>query len=153
MVLSGFVRVCYRNKTGLCNTNIIGRRMSSLFKVGDNASFTKKITKEDIERFVELSGDSNPLHLGDGQERAIVHGAYLNGLVSALMGTKLPGPGTLVVAQNLNFPNKCYVGDVVNVKVELVDIRKIVRAKFECTVEEEGTVVLYGSANLILPKS
>lgn len=116
------------------------------YKVGDTATQKTKITKEDIEKFSKLSGDVNPIHF---QEKAIVHGAFLNSLVSAVIGNNLPGPGTLVVAQTLNFPNKCFAEEEVTVRVELVEDRKILKVTFKCEVEKESKIVLYGDAKLV----
>lgn len=120
------------------------------YKIGDTATMKRKISKRDIEKFIELSGDANPIH--SQKDQALVHGAFLNSLVSAVIGNELPGPGTLVVAQHLNFPDKCFVGEEVTITVELVEDRKIVKVKFMCTVEKESKVVLYGDAKLVKSK-
>lgn len=124
-------------------------------RVGDVATLRKKITAEDIEKFSELSGDTNPVHLDKKFVQSqttfkdlVVHGAHLNSLVSRVIGTKLPGPGTLVVRQQLNFPNPCYAGEEVEVTVTLANLRKIITVDFLCTATE-GKVVLEGSAQLM----
>lgn len=117
--------------------------------VGDSATMTKKITSLDVQKFTELSGDSNPVHTSQHQQRAIVHGAYLNSLVSCLMGTQLPGAGSLVVKQTLNFPSKCFVDDVVVVTIRILEVRKIIKVSFQCVVESEEKTVLYGDAHLV----
>lgn len=114
------------------------------FKVGDTATLEKVITERDLELFKEVSTDRNPVHNG---ERCIVHGALLNGLVSAAFGTKLPGPGAILVEQHLKFPNPCYVGEKVIVTVEVKAVRKIVECAFRCTVGEK--VVLFGTAKMM----
>lgn len=126
------------------NANVLSKLKH--YKVGDVATIKREISREDIEKFVQLSGDANPVHL---QEKAVVHGAFLNSLVSAVIGNQLPGPGTFVIAQTLNFPNKCFVGDEITVVVELLENRKILKVKFECTVEKESKVVLHGDAKLV----
>ncbi|XP_076256084.1 hydroxyacyl-thioester dehydratase type 2, mitochondrial-like [Rhynchophorus ferrugineus] len=120
--------------------------------VGDQATLTKRISAKDVNTFMKLSGDSNPIHSSVGDQNAVVHGAYLNSLVSCIIGTKLPGAGTLVVKQTLNFPNKCFVGDTVTVTVKVLEIRKIIKVAFNCMVEEDEKVVLYGDAHLIMEK-
>lgn len=124
-------------------------------KVGDVATLRRKITAEDIKKFSELSGDTNPIHLDkkfvESQTTfrdVVVHGAHLNSLVSRVIGTKLPGPGTLVVRQELNFPNPCYAGEEVEVTVTLANLRKIITVDFLCTATD-GKVVLKGSAQLM----
>lgn len=132
---------------------ISGRCIS--FKVGDSATFKKKITPKDVEKFAELSGDKNPLHIDKcyiqsqtSFRSCVVHGAYLNSLVSKVIGTQLPGPGVVVVRQELNFPNPCYVGEEVEVIVRLTGLRKIITIDFTCKTNN-GQVILYGNANLI----
>lgn len=126
-------------------------------KVGDVATLKKTITTEDIKRFAELSGDTNPLHLNQEFiksqttfENLVVHGAHLNSLVSSVIGTLLPGPGTVVVRQELHFPSPCYAGETVEVSVTLVRLRKISTVDFSCLAS--GKVVLKGSAQLMLPQ-
>lgn len=108
--------------------------------------FTRKITKQDVDEFTRISGDNNPVHLGD---KPLVHGAFLNALVSGVIGTRLPGPGTIVVAQTLRFPSQCRVDDVVTIKVDLISARKLYLVNFTCTVEDR--TVLEGDAKLIPP--
>lgn len=133
-----------------------GRFLS--LKVGDVATLTKTITTEDIKKFAEVSGDTNPLHLDqefiNNQttfQNVIVHGAHLNSLVSSLIGTVLPGPGTVVVRQDLHFPSPCYAGETVEVTVNLTSLRKISTVNF-CCLATKGKVVLKGSAQLVLPQ-
>lgn len=133
------------------------RSFSQQFKVGQEASLRKKISRQDIEKFIDVSGDANAVHSAVGSQRALVHGAYLNSLVSCVMGTKLPGSGTLVVKQTLIFPNKCFVDDTVTVTVRLIEVRKIIKVGFKCVVDDgngcgDEKVVLYGDAQLIMDK-
>ncbi|XP_060518634.1 LOW QUALITY PROTEIN: armadillo repeat-containing protein 7 [Cylas formicarius] len=121
--------------------------------LGQEACLTKTITLRDVQKFVDISGDSNPIHLATNGNRVVVHGAFLNAIISRVIGTKLPGPGTLVVRQNLNFPNKCYVGDTIEASVRVEDIRKIIKVSFKCQVKTESKVVLYGDAYLVRDKS
>lgn len=83
-------------------------------KIGDHVIVKKKITFEDVKNFAVLTGDHNTIHVKS--EMPIVHGAFLNGLVSGVIGTKLPGFGTLVCKQQIIFPEPCYVGEEVNNK-------------------------------------
>ncbi|XP_012055341.1 PREDICTED: armadillo repeat-containing protein 7 [Atta cephalotes] len=88
---------------------------------GDQVSVLKIITNDDILKFAELTGDHNPIHTESA--RNIAHGALLNGLVSGLIGTKLPGAGTIVIEQNITFPKPCYAGDTVEVIVKITSNR------------------------------
>ena len=113
------------------------------FAVGAKASITRKITALELEKFIQLSGDDNPLHTKKG----IVHGAFLNSILSGLIGTKLPGHGTIIVNQYITYPNSCYVGDEVKIEVELETVRKIAQMRFVGAVGER--IVIEGTAKVI----
>ena len=104
-----------------------------------------------VEQFAELSGDTNPVHLepAGGSDQTVVHGALLNGLVSAVMGTQLPGPGCLVVRQTLEFPAVCRSGDLVEVAVWLTAARKLISAEFAVTAVHRDVTVMRGTAQLV----
>lgn len=119
---------------------------SDLTKTTSEISIIKTITRDDILNFAELTGDYNPVHVKGPNN--LVHGALLNGLVSGVLGTKLPGPGTLVVEQNLKYPAPCYAGDTVEIKVQIVSPRKIMECKYVCIANGQK-IVLTGSAKLI----
>lgn len=128
----------------------------NLRKVSTAATLVRTITADDVISFAKLSGDTNPVHFAVGS-KALVHGAFLNSLVSALLGTQMPGPGAIVAEQTLRFPNKCFVGDTVTVYAELVQDRKIMKVLFSCVVKDaenkkEGKIVLEGDAKLIWNK-
>ncbi|XP_047120990.1 LOW QUALITY PROTEIN: uncharacterized protein LOC124804739 [Schistocerca piceifrons] len=116
-------------------------------EVGNEASVRRTITVEDLDKFGSLIGDYNTVHSG---VRPIVHGAFLNGLVSGVIGTKLPGPGSIVVQELLRFPNSCHVGDTVNVTVRITEVRKLVSCSFSCVCESDNKVVMEGTAKLII---
>lgn len=121
-------------------------------KVGDCVAVERSCTLEEVQAFAKVTRDWNPIHRtkeGDDSP-VIVHGAYLSGLVSAVMGTELPGPGSILAEQLLKFPSPCYAGETVLVEVEVVSARKIVECEFRCCVGEK--VVLRGSAKLIVNK-
>jgi len=100
----------------------------------------------DLESFSNLTGDFNSLHFG---EKAIVHGVLLNGFVSSILGTKLPGPGYAVFQQSMTFPNPCYIGDQIKIEVEVIEARKIVVCNYLCTAELRGKIVHQGTAKLV----
>lgn len=78
-------------------------------KVGMTSEFCKEVTKENIERFAEITGDQNPLHMDDEFAShtqfggRIAHGMYSASLISAVIGMKMPGPGAVYLGQTLNF--------------------------------------------------
>ncbi|MBX5454075.1 MAG: enoyl-CoA hydratase, partial [Acidobacteriia bacterium] len=85
--------------------------------VGQQASITRKVTDEDIQLFAVISGDINPAHLDpsfaetDAFHRVVAHGMLGASLISAVLGTKLPGPGTIYVSQDLHFLKPVTIGD------------------------------------------
>lgn len=113
---------------------------------GDQVSVFKLITDYDILKFAELTGDYNPIHTESA--RKIAHGALLNGLVSGIIGTKLPGAGTVVIEQHLMFPNPCYAGDTLEVTVKIVSVRKIILCTYTC-IANGDKVVMEGEAKLV----
>lgn len=89
------------------------------FKEGSTASFTKTITEADVVLYAGISGDTNPLHLDSEYAREsrfgqrIAHGMLTAGLISTVIGTKLPGPGAIYMSQTLKFVAPVYLGDTV----------------------------------------
>ncbi len=91
------------------------------WKEGDSASFSKTISDEDVRLFATVSGDVNPIHLDAEYARAtrfgrrIAHGLLVAGLISAVIGTTIPGPGAIYAGQTLRFLRPVYLGDTVTV--------------------------------------
>lgn len=96
-------------------------------RVGDSAELTKKFTEEDIARFAELTLDDNGIHTSAELSakgifrRPVVHGVFAGSLISSVMGTKLPGPGTILQEMNCRYTNPVYPGDTVTARVVLTD--------------------------------
>jgi 3-hydroxybutyryl-CoA dehydratase len=97
---------------------------------GDTASLSKTISDQDIVGFAEVVGDNNPVHLDEEYasktmfKKRIAHGMLCGGLISAVIGTKLPGPGTIYLSQTLKFMAPAYIGDTVTAKVTIKTIRE-----------------------------
>jgi 3-hydroxybutyryl-CoA dehydratase len=113
-------------------------------KIGDIARYTKTFTPDDVLKFAELTGDSNPIHLDENFARnsifgrCIVHGALTSSLISKLLGTELPGIGTIYLNQNSKFLAPVFVGDTVEAVVEIDNIdydRKRILLKTTCLVD------------------
>ncbi|KAJ8680588.1 hypothetical protein QAD02_016375 [Eretmocerus hayati] len=119
-------------------------------KIGNKVSIQRTVTEDDVIGFSKLTNDYNPIHLNSS--RNIVHGAFLNGLLSGILGTKLPGPGTVVVEQVIRYPKPCYVGDTVEISVEITSVRKIVKCKYTCTANSDR-IVMEGEAKLVTDAS
>jgi 3-hydroxybutyryl-CoA dehydratase len=102
--------------------------MTNNFYIGQKASFRKTITDADVLLFSAISGDLNPLHIDSVYasltkfERRIAHGMLASGLVSAVIGMKLPGPGAVYISQTLNFLKPVYIGDTICAEAEVVEI-------------------------------
>jgi acyl dehydratase len=87
------------------------------YKVGDSAEFTKTVTEEDVMKFAEVTGDFNPIHVNPEYAKTqmfgkqVAHGALSSGLISAVLGTKLFGPGILYGGQTVKFVKPVFFGD------------------------------------------
>ena len=127
--------------------------------VGMEASLAKKITNDDVLAFAELSGDTNPVHLDDAYaagtmfKQRIAHGFLTASLFSAVLGTKLPGPGAVYLSQNLKFRAPVVIGDevVATAKVTSLDSEKG-RAVFATQATVNGKSVLDGEALIMVPR-
>jgi 3-hydroxybutyryl-CoA dehydratase len=138
-------------------THIDGLFLEDL-EVGMDAVMARTVTDADIVLFAGVSGDTNPIHLN--QEYAattmfksrIAHGMLSAAFISAVLGTKLPGPGAVYVGQTLRFKAPVRVGDTVTARVEVTDVvveKKRASFKTECLVG--GKVVIEGEATLMVP--
>lgn len=134
-------------------------RFKSNLAVGVRENVTKTFTQAEVNQFADISGDKNPLHIDHDYAIStglftgtIVHGALLTGLVSSLLGTKLPGPGTVVFNQSLKFPSPLYVGKTVHTEVTITDIKKkFVVCAVECKdiSSNEGIKVMTGKVTVL----
>ena len=125
-------------------------------QVGDKASITRLCTESDIELFGVVSGDINPSHYASGTEklvtRPVAHSMWVGSLVSAVIGNDLPGPGTALVHQELDYLAPVFVGDTVVVEVEVVAKAEPSEVVLQCrATNKDGTVVLSGSAKVRAP--
>lgn len=127
--------------------------------LGEKASLTRQITESDVLRFAEITGDKNPIHIDSEYasrtrfKERIAHGMLIASLISAVMGTRLPGPGNIYVSQNLEFKAPVKLGDVIQAEVEVVEKnleKNRVRLRTVCR-NQEGAVVLDGEA-IVLPR-
>jgi 3-hydroxybutyryl-CoA dehydratase len=128
-------------------------------EVGQTAEVVKHVAERDLELFAEVSLDTNPMHMDDeyaagtrfGQR--IAHGMLSAGLISAVLGTKLPGPGAIYVSQSLEFKAPVYIGDELIAKATVTELGEKRRVTLATEVSKaDGTVVTEGVALLILPK-
>jgi len=132
----------------------------STWKVGQSAEMTKIFTEEDIFLFAGITGDRNPVHISKEfaattrfGER-IAHGILTAGVVSAVIGMKLPGPGCLYLSQTLSFLAPVRIGDEITARVEIVEVisEKRLRLKTEC-FNQRRELVLDGEAIIVPPRA
>lgn len=104
--------------------------MQSNIEVGQRARMRKTITEADVVLFACVTGDANPLHTDEMTARdsrfgrRIAHGMLAAGLISAVLGMQMPGPGTIYLKQTLNFMNPIYINDTVTTQVEVTSVRE-----------------------------
>ncbi|HTN12903.1 MAG TPA: bifunctional enoyl-CoA hydratase/phosphate acetyltransferase [Acetobacteraceae bacterium] len=127
-------------------------------RVGDSASMTRVLRREDIEPFAALSGDATPDHrdaddpAADPLHKVITHGMWGGGLISAVLGAELPGPGTIYVRQTLDFHAPLGLGDAVTVQVTVAEKRDNDHVILDCLcTSATGEVVISGQAEVIAP--
>lgn len=121
-------------------------------------TMTRTITDTDVRAFAELSGDHNPVHLDDAYAattpfgRRIAHGVMSAGFFSALFASRLPGPGAVYLSQSMSFRRPIYVGDTIEVSIEVkaVDPRRR-RVQFGTTCRVGGKVAVSGEAEILIP--
>lgn len=138
-----------------------GKTIAEL-KVGDQASFTKTISEADVYGYAGITGDFNPAHVNEIYAQntmfktRIAHGLLSGGLISTVLGTHLPGPGTIYLSQEFNFKRPVHIGDTITARVEVMEIDTsgkfpIVTLKTECLNQTEQ-VVITGTAKVIPPQ-
>lgn len=130
-------------------------------QVDASAEFTKTVSESDVYLYAGITGDLNPAHVNEVHARdtffktRIAHGMLSAGLISAVIGMKLPGPGTIYMKQNLTFLAPVRIGDTVTARVTVVEKlaeKGRVKLRTTCT-NQDGTVVLDGEALVSPPKS
>jgi 3-hydroxybutyryl-CoA dehydratase len=130
-----------------------------MYTVGQSAEMTKIITEEDVFLFAGITGDRNPVHISKEfaaktrfGER-IAHGILTAGLISAVIGMKLPGPGCLYVSQTLSFLAPVKIGDEITARAEIVEVitEKRLKLRTQC-INQRKEVVLEGEAIIVPPR-
>lgn len=138
---------------------VLRNRTFEELQVGDVASLVRIVGRDDIDLFAAVSGDVNPAHLDtafaatDLFGHIVAHGMWTAALVSAVLGTKLPGPGTIYLGQDLRFLKPVTPGDTITVTVRVKEKRPekhIVLLETVCT-NQKGDEVLSGTATVIAP--
>lgn len=127
--------------------------------VGQSAELTRTVDEAAIVQFAEVTGDNNPVHLDEAYAAAtpfktrIAHGMLSAGYISAVIGTRLPGPGAIYMSQQLNFRRPVKIGDQVTARATItaIDTDKA-RVTIETVCEVGGKAVLTGEALIMVPR-
>ncbi len=126
--------------------------------VGMTERLNKTVASSDVVGFAEVTGDRNPIHLSEHFAAKtpfgtrIAHGLYTASLISAVLGTRLPGPGAIYISQTLNFRAPVKIGDTVEVSVAVAELMpEKFRARLACTCSVDGETVLDGEAWVKVP--
>jgi 3-hydroxybutyryl-CoA dehydratase len=128
-------------------------------KIGDSASTTKTISECDVYLFAGITGDLNPAHTDEVSasktvfKGRIAHGMLSAGLISAVLGMKLPGPGTIYLGQELRFMKPVHIGDTVTAQCT---VSKIIPEKNRVELEtvcrnQNNDIVTTGTATVLAP--
>ena len=128
-------------------------------RVGDGASLQRQVTERDIQLFAAVSGDVNPAHVDalyaktSHFHQIIAHGMLGGSLISSVLGTQFPGPGTIYLGQTLKFLKPVHIGDTLTVTVSVISLNtgnRHVRLDTRC-INQDGDVVIEGEAEVIAP--
>jgi len=127
--------------------------------LGMTETYPKTVKSSDVVGFAEITGDRNPIHLSEHFaaktpfKGRIAHGLYTASLISAVIGTRLPGPGAIYISQTLRFLAPVKIGDTVDAIVEVVELDESKqRARLSCQCKVGSAVVLEGEAVVKVPR-
>ena len=137
----------------------IENRTFDELEIGESAELRRTLRTQDIELFAVMSGDVNPAHVdpeyahSDMFHKVIAHGMWGGALISAVLGTELPGPGTIYLSQNLSFRNAVGLGDTITVRVSVAEKSMAHHhVTFDCLcTNQKGETVIEGQALVIAP--
>ena len=128
--------------------------------IGDKDYFEKTISESDVYLYAGITGDLNPAHINQREAEnsifkgRIAHGMLTAGLISAVLGMKLPGPGTIYLSQEMKFLAPVRFGDTIKAEVEVIEKieeKNRIRLNTTCT-NQNGEIVLKGIAVVMPPK-
>lgn len=128
------------------------------FRLGEQASFAKTVTEADVTTFAGLIGDFNPIHVDAEYARRsrfgqrVAHGMLTGGLISAVLGNKLPGPGSIYLSQQLEFLAPVFIGDTITAIVEVANWqpdKRIITLRTDCYNQDDKQVITGRAALLV----
>ena len=135
------------------------RKTFQEISIGDEACFSKTISETDVYLYAGITGDFNPVHVdrvfaaGSFFKAPVAHGLLSAGLISALLGTKLPGPGSIYLSQTLKFLLPVKVNDTITAKVKVIEKKIEKRHIILETIchNQDGKLVISGEAKVFMP--
>lgn len=131
------------------------------YRIGEQAEFCKTISESDVYMFAGITGDMNPVHINEVEaaksfaKKRIVHGALVSGMISTVIGMKLPGPGTIYLEQDSKFVNPVFLGDTIRAVVEIQEIlneKKGILKLNTVVSNQNDEIVLTGFAIVMVPR-
>lgn len=127
----------------------------SQVKIGDTVEEKRAFSEDDVIAFSRICGDTNPIHLDETYaqttrfRKRIVHGLLTASTISALIGTKLPGPGAIYLRQSLEFKAPVFIGEEVVCRVTVKSAKgRLLHLETRCT-KTDGTIALDGAADVL----
>ncbi len=129
-------------------------------EIGDSAQISNTITEKTIKDFAEATGDFNPVHLDEAYAEKtyfkgrIAHGVLSVGYISSVLGNLLPGPGGILLSQEVKFLAPVRIGDVITARVEVIELipeKNRIKLKTTCT-NQRGEMVVDGTAWSLCPQ-
>jgi len=131
-----------------------------MLSLNQSETFRKTISESDVYLFAGITGDTNPAHIDEVYANStrfgkrIAHGLLVSSFISTVLGTKLPGPGTIYISQSLNFKAPVYIGDTIEAKVTVKEIIKEKNRVILLTeiYNQNQELVVTGEAMVLAPK-
>ncbi len=158
--IPGVPDLSVKDNTNTKDGKMTGKTISEI-KVGDAEEFAKTVSESDVYLYAGITGDLNPAHINHAYAEKtffkgrIAHGMLTAGFISAILGMKLPGPGTIYMKQELKFLAPVKIGDTITARAEVIEVvaeKNRIKLKTTCT-NQEGTIVLDGEAVVSPPKA
>ncbi|MHA2305071.1 MAG: MaoC family dehydratase [Candidatus Hodarchaeales archaeon] len=126
--------------------------------IGQTAKYARTITETDIERFADVSGDHNPVHMDEEYAKTtifkgrIAHGLLSASFISTVLASQLPGSGSIYLKQELNFLKPVRIGDNITTKVEVLekDVEKKRVTLSTICINQESKIVIEGKAVVMI---
>lgn len=149
----------YQPKTEVHTVSTLQNITFDEITIGQTTAYSKTLTEDLVSLFAVVSGDSNPVHLDQDYAATtqfgerIAHGAWLGALVSAAIALQLPGPGSVLLNQNITFRKPVKIGDTITVNLEVTEMDQKRRFVYMAcrVVNQDGVVVARGTTQTLAP--